>query len=183
MSKHRKLSTRALGYAAVTGAIVAVPFGLSTATATASAAPTHNWDGVAQCESGGNWGINTGNGYYGGLQFSQSTWAANGGAGSANSASKDEQIRVAENVLATQGPGAWPVCGQYLRAGESQPSPAVIEPEPAPAVVAPAPSSNIETAIEQAKSAGYQLAERSGLKGQYQQILDQNSTLIDSFGR
>ncbi|MET8877426.1 transglycosylase family protein [Nocardia sp. NPDC004604] len=181
MSKHRKLSTRALGYAAVTGAIVAVPFGLSTGTA--AAAPTHNWDGVAQCESGGNWGINTGNGYYGGLQFSQSTWAANGGAGSANHASKEEQIRVAENVLATQGAGAWPVCGQYLRAGESEPRPAVAEPEPAPAVIAPAPPSSVESAIERAKSAGFELAEQSGLEGPYKQLLDQNSALIDSFGR
>ncbi|MGW4772995.1 transglycosylase family protein [Nocardia sp. NPDC004278] len=181
MSKHRKLSTRALGYAAVTGAIVAVPFGLSTGTA--AAAPTHNWDGVAQCESGGNWGINTGNGYYGGLQFSQSTWAANGGAGSANHASKDEQIRVAENVLATQGAGAWPVCGQYLRAGESEPSPAVAEPEPAPAVVAPAPPASVESAIERAKSAGFELAKQNGLEGPYKQLLDQNSALIDSFGR
>ncbi|MEV6134474.1 transglycosylase family protein [Nocardia sp. NPDC051990] len=179
MSKHRKLSTRALGYAAVTGAIVAVPFGLSAGTA--AAAPTHNWDGVAQCESGGNWGINTGNGYYGGLQFSQSTWAANGGAGSANNASKEEQIRVAENVLATQGRGAWPVCGQYLRAGESEPSPAVAEPEPA--APAPAPVPNAESAIEQAKSAVYELAKRSGLEGPYQQLLDQNGALIDSFGR
>ncbi|WP_433683182.1 transglycosylase family protein [Nocardia sp. CA-119907] len=181
MSKHRKLSTRALGYAAVTGAIVAVPFGLSTGTA--AAAPTHNWDGVAQCESGGNWGINTGNGYYGGLQFSQSTWAANGGAGSANHASKEEQIRVAENVLATQGAGAWPVCGQYLRAGESEPSPAVVEPEPAPAVVAPTPPSSVASAIEKAKSAGFELAEQNGLEGPYKQLLDQNSALIDSFGR
>ncbi|MEV4240541.1 MULTISPECIES: transglycosylase family protein [unclassified Nocardia] len=183
MSKHRKLSTRALGYAAVTGAIVAVPFGLSTGTA--AAAPTHNWDGVAQCESGGNWGINTGNGYYGGLQFSQSTWAANGGHGSANSASKDEQIRVAENVLATQGAGAWPVCGQYLRTGESAPSPApaVVEPEPAAPEAAPAPVSSVKSAIEQARSAGYQLAKQNGLEGQYQQLLDQNGALIDSFGR
>ncbi|MEU0500140.1 transglycosylase family protein [Nocardia sp. NPDC005998] len=181
MSKHRKLSTRALGYAAVTGAIVAVPFGLSTGTA--AAAPTHNWDGVAQCESGGNWGINTGNGYYGGLQFSQSTWAANGGAGSANHASKDEQIRVAENVLATQGAGAWPVCGQYLRAGESEPSPAVAEPEPTPAVVAPAPPASVESAIARAKSAGFELAKQNGLEGPYKQLLDQNSALIDSFGR
>ncbi|MFI6365835.1 transglycosylase family protein [Nocardia sp. NPDC050630] len=183
MSKHRKLSTRALGYAAVTGAIVAVPFGLSTGTA--AAAPAHNWDGVAQCESGGNWGINTGNGYYGGLQFSQSTWAANGGHGSANSASKEEQIRVAENVLATQGAGAWPVCGQYLRAGESEPSPApaVVEPEPAAPEAAPAPVSSVKGAIEQAKSAGYQLAKQNGLDGQYQQLLDQHGALIDSFGR
>ncbi|WP_207547268.1 transglycosylase family protein, partial [Mycobacterium talmoniae] len=71
-----------------------------------------NWDAIAQCESGGNWGIATGNGYYGGLQFTPSTWRANGGSGSASSASREEQIRVAENVLRTQGIGAWPVCGR-----------------------------------------------------------------------
>ena len=112
MTTARNFTTRALGWAAVTGAVVAAPLVLSAGTA--SAAPAHNWDGVAQCESGGDWNINTGNGYYGGLQFSQSTWEANGGSGSASSASREEQIRVAENVLATQGPGAWPVCGQYL---------------------------------------------------------------------
>ncbi|WP_327101435.1 transglycosylase family protein [Nocardia vinacea] len=110
MTQNRKL-TRALGLAAVAGAIAAVPFGLSTATASASG---HNWDAVAQCESSGNWNTNTGNGFGGGLQFTQSTWAANGGSGSPENASREEQIRVAENVLATQGPGAWPVCGAYL---------------------------------------------------------------------
>lgn len=70
-----------------------------------------NWDAVAQCESGGNWHINTGNGYYGGLQFTLSTWHANGGSGNPATASREEQIRVAENVLASQGIGAWPVCG------------------------------------------------------------------------
>ena len=71
-----------------------------------------NWDAIASCESGGNWGISTGNGYAGGLQFTPSTWRANGGSGSANGASRDEQIRVAENVLHSQGIGAWPVCGR-----------------------------------------------------------------------
>ena len=71
-----------------------------------------NWDAVAACESGGNWAINTGNGYYGGLQFAQSTWTSNGGSGSPHAASREEQIRVAENVLQSQGIGAWPVCGQ-----------------------------------------------------------------------
>ncbi|MEV6769473.1 transglycosylase family protein [Nocardia sp. NPDC051030] len=107
---HRKFSTRMLVATAITGAIVSVPFALSTATASAAG----NWDAVAQCESGGNWNINTGNGYYGGLQFTPSTWAANGGEGSPANASREEQIRVAENVLATQGPGAWPVCGANL---------------------------------------------------------------------
>jgi len=71
-----------------------------------------NWDAIAACESGGNWSINTGNGFAGGLQFTQSTWRANGGSGSPANASREEQIRVAENVLRTQGIGAWPVCGR-----------------------------------------------------------------------
>jgi hypothetical protein len=71
-----------------------------------------NWDAVASCESGGNWGISTGNGYAGGLQFTPSTWRANGGSGSPNGASREEQIQVAENVLHSQGIGAWPVCGR-----------------------------------------------------------------------
>jgi resuscitation-promoting factor RpfE len=73
---------------------------------------TVNWDAIAGCESGGNWAISTGNGYAGGLQFTPSTWHSNGGAGSPNGASRDEQIRVAENVLHSQGIGAWPVCGR-----------------------------------------------------------------------
>jgi resuscitation-promoting factor RpfE len=71
-----------------------------------------NWDAIAACESGGKWGISTGNGYSGGLQFTPSTWRANGGSGSPNGSSREEQIRVAENVLHSQGIGAWPVCGR-----------------------------------------------------------------------
>lgn len=71
-----------------------------------------NWDAVAACESGGNWAINTGNGYHGGLQFALGTWRSNGGSGMPEHASRAEQIRVAENVLDSQGIGAWPVCGR-----------------------------------------------------------------------
>jgi resuscitation-promoting factor RpfC len=70
-----------------------------------------DWDAVAQCESGGNWSANTGNGFYGGLQFKPSTWASNGGIGNPATASRDQQIAVANRVLATQGPEAWPKCG------------------------------------------------------------------------
>jgi LysM repeat protein len=72
------------------------------------------WDRLAQCESGGNWGTNTGNGYSGGLQFAPGTWRANGGSGSAHNASRAEQIRVAQRVLASQGWGAWPACSSRL---------------------------------------------------------------------
>jgi resuscitation-promoting factor RpfA len=114
--KHRRPSkaTRAAALAGVTGVAIAAPL---MAAGNASAATASEWDTVAQCESGGNWSINTGNGYYGGLQFSASTWAAYGGtqyAAQANQASKSQQISVAEKVLASQGKGAWPVCGTGL---------------------------------------------------------------------
>lgn len=73
-----------------------------------------NWDAVAQCESGGDWSIDTGNGFYGGLQFTESTWLAYGGgkyASYANHATENEQKTIANKVLAGQGIGAWPVCG------------------------------------------------------------------------
>ena len=93
-----------------TGAAVAVTAGIGLIAAPSAQADV--WDRVAACESGNNWSINTGNGYSGGLQFSSSTWRANGGSGSAAGASKAEQKRVARNVLKTQGAGAWPVCGR-----------------------------------------------------------------------
>jgi len=114
--KHRRpsKSVRAITLAGVTGAAVAAPL---MAAGNASAATAGQWDTVARCESGGNWSINTGNGYYGGLQFSNSTWAAYGGtayAPRADLAARGQQIAVAEKVLAGQGKGAWPVCGRGL---------------------------------------------------------------------
>jgi uncharacterized protein YabE (DUF348 family) len=70
------------------------------------------WDRIAACESGGNWATNTGNGYYGGLQFSLGTWRAYGGSGLPSSASRETQIAIAEKVQAAQGWGAWPVCSR-----------------------------------------------------------------------
>ncbi|HEY8093310.1 MAG TPA: transglycosylase family protein [Acidimicrobiales bacterium] len=87
--------------------------GAGLASASSASASTV-WDRVASCESGGNWSINTGNGYYGGLQFSYGTWQAYGGqryGRTANLASKAQQITVAQKVLQAQGPGAWPHCG------------------------------------------------------------------------
>lgn len=110
MSGNRKFIARVAGMAAA-GALIVAPFAL---TETASAESGHDWDAVAACESSGNWGTDTGNGFSGGLQFTPSTWAANGGSGSPSNASREEQIRVAENVLASQGVGAWPVCGANL---------------------------------------------------------------------
>ena len=80
----------------------------------ANAADGATWDALAQCESGGSWSTNTGNGFSGGLQFTPSTWAAHGGTGSAENASRAEQIAVAEKVLDNQGWGAWPACSSKL---------------------------------------------------------------------
>jgi hypothetical protein len=87
-----------------------------TAAHAASGATDAQWDRIAQCESGGNWHINTGNGYYGGLQFAASTWTSFDGhhyATRADLASREEQIDVANHVLAAEGWNAWPVCSQY----------------------------------------------------------------------
>jgi nucleoid-associated protein YgaU len=88
--------------------------GVIAGAAPADAAPTSTWDKIAACESGGNWHINTGNGYYGGLQFSMGTWRAHGGSGNPARASKGTQIRIAEKVLSNQGWGAWPSCSSRL---------------------------------------------------------------------
>ena len=129
--RHRKPTSSSVSVAkiAVTGAVIG---GGSFALAgQAQAAPDHEWDQVARCESGGNWAINTGNGYQGGLQFSPSTWSGHGGgqfAPAANMATKEQQIAIAERVLATQGRGAWPVCGRGLSA--ATPRNVINEPTP-----------------------------------------------------
>lgn len=128
--RHRKPTTSSVSVAkiAFTGAVLG---GGGIAMAGQAAAATDaEWDQVARCESGGNWAINTGNGFYGGVQFAAGTWASHGGgeyAPSAQLATKDQQIAVAERVLATQGRGAWPVCGTGL----SGPSPRNPAPEAA----------------------------------------------------
>ena len=100
---------RTFGLATIAGALAVAPVALGAGTANADGV---NWDAVAACESGGNWHTATGNGYYGGLQFNMGTWRSNGGSGSPHRASREEQIRVANNVLKSQGIGAWPVCGR-----------------------------------------------------------------------
>lgn len=121
IKEHRARRRALLGATGVSTVAVALTVGSGSR---ASAASVSTWDKVAACESSGNWTINTGNGYYGGLQFTQSTWAAYGGlayASRADQASKTEQIRVAEKVLLAQGPGAWPVCS--VRAGLTRSGP------------------------------------------------------------
>ena len=96
----------------------ALTLGIALAGTTPANAATTVWDKVAKCESGNRWHISTGNGYYGGLQFSSGTWKAFGGrkyGSQAHKATKAEQIAIARRVLAGQGAGAWPTCGR--RAG------------------------------------------------------------------
>jgi resuscitation-promoting factor RpfA len=112
--RHREVSrVKVLAARGATVGVIAGAAALGFA-GSASAAPDSTWDSVAGCESGGNWSINTGNGYYGGLQFSQSTWEAYGGgqyASRADQATREEQIAVAEQTLAGQGWGAWACAG------------------------------------------------------------------------
>ncbi|MBT1191644.1 transglycosylase family protein [Rhodococcus kroppenstedtii] len=143
MGRHRKPSTagKTVAKVAVTGALVGTA-GIAF-SGTATAAPDSDWDRLAQCEAGGNWGINTGNGFQGGLQFSPSTWTGHGGgefAATANQASREEQIVVAERVLESQGWGAWPSCSAKLglsSAPTQRDAPAQTAPVPAPAPALP----------------------------------------------
>jgi LysM repeat protein len=139
MTRARSLALRG---GVVLGTMAAI--GIGVLAGPAAAAPPHDWDGVAQCESSGDWAINTGNGYYGGLQFSQSTWEFFGGlefASRADLATKDQQIAVAERTLVGQGIGAWPTCGKYLTDAAPAPEPAA-EPVVQPVVAPAAPASS-----------------------------------------
>lgn len=127
--RHRRYQPSSINRASLVvtagGAGIALPL---IGAGTAHAASVETWNKVAACESTSNWHINTGNGYYGGLQFSQSTWRAFGGtayAARADLATKAQQIAVAEKVLKGQGPQAWPVCGKQAGLSRSGPAPAL----------------------------------------------------------
>ena len=140
MGRHSKKTT-SMGKKALAGSAAAAALAGIVAPQ-ATAAPDSDWDKLAQCESGGNWAINTGNGYYGGLQFSYGTWLAYGGgefAPTANLATREQQIAVAERTLAGQGWGAWPACSaRYgLNSAPTNRDAQVSKPAPQPA---PAPA-------------------------------------------
>jgi hypothetical protein len=128
----RTAVSKGLLAAAISGAMAVVPMALTEGATATAHADSVNWDAIAQCESGGNWSTNTGNGAYGGLQFKQATWSANGGMGSPAGASRAEQIRVAENVLQSQGLQAWPKCGAKGLAAEVWGNPATSTPSVVP---------------------------------------------------
>ena len=133
-TKFRTAARRGATVVAISAAGLALSATAANATTSAS-----TWDALAQCESGGNWAINTGNGFSGGLQFTPSTWAAYGGTGSASDASREQQIAVAEQVQAAQGWGAWPSCAAQLglSGGATGAAPQSVPVQSAPVQAAP----------------------------------------------
>jgi resuscitation-promoting factor RpfA len=134
-----------------------------------------NWDAIAKCESGGNWSINTGNGYYGGLQFSRSTWKAYGGtkyASTANKATKAEQIKIAEKVLKGQGIGAWPTCGKKAGA-------AVVSPTSAKKASAKAKSTGKHYVVRSGDTLA-KIAAKNHVKGGWKALYQLNKSILDS---
>jgi len=182
--RHRAPSTtgRTIARTALAGAVAGAPL---LAAPAANAAPDSVWDRVAQCESSGNWNINTGNGFFGGLQFTSSTWRAFGGAqfaGSANQASREQQIIVAERVLAGQGWGAWPVCSRKAGA-TGQPvtvrnsAPAAPKPAAAPAPKpAAAPAAAGDYLVQRGDTLS-SIASRQHVTGGYRALLAKNPAL------
>jgi nucleoid-associated protein YgaU len=180
-------------------AISAAGLALS-ATGANAATDGGTWDALAKCESGGNWATNTGNGYSGGLQFTDSTWAAHGGTGSAAAASREQQIAVAEQVQASQGWGAWPACAAQLglsggggataAAPQSVPvaqvpvtqapvaqAPVAQAPVAAPQHAAP-PALSGETYTLEAGDTLSTVAQKLGIQGGWQKLADANLDTI-----
>lgn len=178
--RHRAPSTagRTIARTALAGAVVGAP--LVIAAPAAHAATDSTWDRVAQCESGGRWDINTGNGYHGGLQFSPTTWRGFGGtefAPVAYQATRAQQIVVAERVLAKQGWGAWPVCSRKAGAvGE----PASLRTAPAQQVrlsaPAPAPAA-AGTYVVQRGDTLSSIAAKHRVAGGWKSIVQKNPSL------
>ncbi len=187
--RHRAPSTtgRAIARTALAGAVVGVP--LVAVAPAADAASDSTWDRVAQCESTGNWSINTGNGFSGGLQFTPSTWRAFGGAAFAPlayQASRSQQIVVAERVLAGQGWGAWPVCSRKAGA-TGQPvtvrnAPAAAAPQvrlsaPQPAAAKPAAAPTTGSYVVRRGDSLSAIAAQNHVAGGWQALVAKNPAL------
>lgn len=194
--RHRKTTPGTVVKAsAVSAAVLA---GSLVLGGTASAAqPTDVWDQLAQCESGGNWAINTGNGFFGGLQHTLSTWRAFGGSGSPQNASRSEQIAVATRVQASQGWGAWPACSKKLGLSGKPPAQAAV-PKAAPKAVdkkkvtpaAPKPAPKASAPKHAAAgSGGYEvvagdtlskIAARNHVAGGWQALFNKNKGTVEN---
>jgi nucleoid-associated protein YgaU len=181
LSMTRALSRRSLRTGAI--GLGAAAIGIC-ALATPASASDHDWSGVANCESSGNWSVNTGNGYYGGLQFSSSTWLSNGGgefAPRADLAAPAQQIAVAERVLQSQGVGAWPTCGANLTAGSPAPAAAPAAAEPATYVVsAPSARSAGGTYTVRPGDTLAKIAQAQGVNGGWRQLWARNGQQISN---
>jgi LysM repeat protein len=169
---------RSLLRLAVAGAVaVGAPFAVA---GTANAAPDSVWDELAQCESSGNWHINTGNGYYGGLQFNPTTWRAFGGSGMPHTASKAEQIAVAERTLAAQGWNAWPSCSRQLglRGYEADPTPVrASAPVESSAPAAPAQSSGGDYTVRAGDTLS-KIAAAHNVAGGWEALYERNADIL-----
>ena len=160
-------------------ASTAVAVGGSVALAAPAQASTV-WDAVAQCESGGNWSINTGNGYYGGLQFSASTWKAFGGhqyASNAHLATKAQQIAIAQKTLAVQGPGAWPTCSKKAGLTKANGGANAAAPAPAKAETKKAAPEKAETKKAAPKKAE---TKKAAPKASTQKVAPKRATTVKS---
>ncbi len=185
-------AARTIAKVAVAGIIAGAPLGL--AVGTANAAPGMDWDALAQCEASGNWAANTGNGYYGGLQFTQQTWNGYGGQGNPANASREQQIAVAERVLAGQGRNAWPACsaklGNYTGQAPKKATPAPqqrkVQPQQRQAPVQQAPvvalagsKSNPNGTYEiKAGDTLSKIADANKVAGGYQAIVEKNKDFL-----
>ncbi|WP_285249156.1 transglycosylase family protein [Pseudarthrobacter sp. efr-133-R2A-89] len=186
-TKFRTAARRGITLAAVSAAGLAL-----SATAANAATPASTWDALAQCESGGNWSTNTGNGFSGGLQFTSSTWAAYGGTGSPADASREQQIAVAERVQASQGWGAWPSCASQLglsggggapvQSAPVQSAPVKQATQSAPVQQAPRHATSVplsgETYTLQAGDTLSIVAQKLGIQGGWQHLADANLDTI-----
>jgi resuscitation-promoting factor RpfA len=173
--RHRKPTNtgKIIARTAVAGAVVGAPLALAP---TASAATDSTWDKVAQCESGGNWAISTGNGYFGGLQFSAGTWKAFGGgayATTANKATREQQIAVAEKVLAAQGWNAWPICSKKAGATGQPATVRASAPAPAAAPAAPAAPTAGDYVVKRGDTLAT-IAQRNHVAGGWQALAAKN---------
>ena len=180
-------------------AAVALALGISAVGVAPANAASTVWDRVAKCESGGNWKINTGNGYYGGLQFSPRTWRGFGGAtyaSSAHKATKGEQIAIARRVLATQGPGAWPTCsrkagltksnGKASKTATPATNPGAKAPAKKvtkPAVKKPAPATAVKTVRVKSGDTLARIATRHSVRGGWRGLWNLNKKSVPNPNR
>jgi hypothetical protein len=176
---HRSRVLSRLAATAAAASLVAAPALVSTP---AEAASEDTWDQLAQCESSGDWSINTGNGYYGGLQFSQSTWEGFGGtdyASRADLASRAQQIATAERVLDVQGWGAWPACSAELGLGSAEAGGTPdVDTSGGSAPAAPASGSNGGEYVVQAGDTLARIADREGVDGGWRAVYAANQDVL-----